>query len=108
MKALSCNLTKTSTHKLVSYCYGAVPGPSVLSPKNFKLKELDYITKTLPVVLSTEKIIAIDVTKIRPLLPVVQQQITEDKRGYIVETRLYAVFLSLNDRFERKSFNNND
>ena len=43
-----------------------------------------------------------------PLLPVVQQQITEDKRGYIVETRLYVVFSTVNDRFERKSFNNND
>ena len=46
--------------------------------------------------------------QICPLLPVVQQQITEDKRGHIVETRLYVVFSSLNDRFERKSFNNND
>ena len=36
-----------------------------------------------------------------PLLPVVQQQITEDKRGYIVETRLYVVFSTLNDHFER-------
>ena len=43
-----------------------------------------------------------------PLLPVVQQQITEDKREYIVETRLYVVFSTVNDRFERKSFNNND
>ena len=38
----------------------------------------------------------------------VQQQITEDKRGYIVETRFYVVFLSLNDCFGRKPFNNND
>ena len=37
---------------------------------------------------------------------VAQQQITEDKRSYIVETRFYVVFLSLNDCFGQKSFNN--
>ena len=39
---------------------------------------------------------------------VAQQQITEDKRSYIVETRFYVVFLSLNDCFGQKSFNNKD
>jgi len=47
-------------------------------------------------------------SQVCPLRLVVQQQITEDKRGYIVETRFDVVFLSLNDRFGRKSFNNND
>ena len=47
-------------------------------------------------------------SQICPLRLVVQQLITEDKCGYIVETRLYVVFLSLNDCFERKPFNNND
>ena len=47
-------------------------------------------------------------SQVCPLRLAVQQQITEDKRGYIVETRFYVVFLSLNDCFGRKPFNNND
>ena len=47
-------------------------------------------------------------SQICPLRLVVQQLITEDKCGYIVETRLYVVFLSLNDCFGRKPFYNND
>ena len=47
-------------------------------------------------------------SQVCPLRLAVQQQITEDKRGYIVETRFYVVFLSLHDCFGRKSFNNND
>ena len=34
-------------------------------------------------------------SQVCPLLLVVQQQITEDKRDYIVETRFYVAFLSL-------------
>ena len=34
-------------------------------------------------------------SQVCPLRLAVQQQITEDKRGYIVETRFYVVFLSL-------------
>ena len=34
-------LNQTPPRKLVSYCYGGVPGPSILLRKTFKLKETD-------------------------------------------------------------------